>query len=105
MGEVIAVSNATIAPPLVPISIARFSPRPLIIIASRGDSFFPPESVRSLYEHAREPRELIWHGERHIMPWQMDRIRELTEVVAKRLFDRGPLPGDSKRGETGSHGK
>lgn len=68
--------------------IPHLSPRPLLMISGEGDSFFPPKSARSLYEHAREPKEIIWHKSHHVAPGEKELIRELTNIVAKRLYTR-----------------
>ncbi len=63
-----------------------FAPRPVLIVASAADDYFPKESIEVLYEAAKEPKEIIWHERAHIMPYQQDRVRELTRLVAERLF-------------------
>lgn len=71
-----------------------FAPRPVLIVGSAADEFFPKESIESLYNAARKPKEIIWHERAHVMPYQQDRIRELTRLVAQKLYGNTP---------TGSH--
>ncbi len=66
--------------------IDNFAPRPVLIVGSAADDFFPAESVQALYDSAKEPKEIIWHERAHVMPYQQDRIRELTRLVAQRLY-------------------
>lgn len=63
-----------------------FAPRPVLIVASAADEFFPEESIHSLYQRARQPKEILWHQQAHVMPDQQDRIRELTRLVAQKLY-------------------
>lgn len=65
-----------------------FAPRPLLIVASAADEFFPRESTERLYAAAHEPKEIIWHERAHVMPYQQDRVRELTRLVAHKLYDK-----------------
>jgi hypothetical protein len=66
--------------------IADFSPRQLLMVNSPGDLLFPDESARSLYDHAREPKEIIWHKSKHVMPGELEIIKELTDVVVERVY-------------------
>lgn len=66
--------------------IRRLSPRPLLMVNSPGDRLFPDESARSLYNHAGEPKEMIWHQSAHVMPGAQDIIDELTEIVVEKLY-------------------
>ncbi len=73
--------------------IRRLSPRPLLMVNSPGDLLFPDESAHSLYEHAREPKEIIWHKSTHVMPGAQEIIEELTEIVVQKLYStRGSQP-------------
>lgn len=62
------------------------SPRKLLMVNGEGDTLFPKESALALYEEAREPKELVWHRSRHVMPGERELIRELTNVVVERLY-------------------
>ena len=64
------------------------SPRQLLMINGEGDSFFPRFSAESLYDHAREPKEAIWHRSGHVAPGEKELIKELTNIVAKRVYKR-----------------
>ncbi len=63
-----------------------FSPRPVLVIGTETDKIFPKESIESLFQHAKEPKEIVWHKGEHVVPGQEDVIRELTNIVAKRLY-------------------
>jgi hypothetical protein len=66
--------------------VAYLSPRQLIMINGEEDSFFPAESARRLFDAAREPKEIAWHKSDHIMPGEKERIRELTNIVARKVY-------------------
>jgi hypothetical protein len=66
--------------------IADFSPRRLLMVSSPGDLLFPDESAKSLFDHAREPKEIIWHTSKHVMPGELDIIKELTDIVVEKVY-------------------
>ncbi|GJQ21661.1 MAG: hypothetical protein HBSIN02_20160 [Bacteroidia bacterium] len=66
--------------------IRHLTPRRLIMINGEGDSFFTRESAEVLYEAADEPKEIIWHKSRHVMPGEKNLIRELTNMVVGRIY-------------------
>ncbi len=68
--------------------VPSLSPRFLFMINSEGDKLFPKESAESLYENARQPKELIWHRSKHVAPGEKELIRELTNIVVKRLYGK-----------------
>src|SRR5262249_41940988 len=41
--------------------VERIAPRHLLMISSRKDELFPPDTALALYERAREPKNLIWY--------------------------------------------
>jgi hypothetical protein len=68
--------------------VADFSPRQLLMVNSPGDLLFPDESAKSLYEHAKEPKEIIWHKSKHVMPGDLRIVEELTEIVVRKVYGR-----------------
>ncbi len=81
--------GAAILAPFEPNKYARYlAPRKLLMVNGEGDTLFPKESALALYEEAREPKELVWHTSRHVMPGERELIRELTNVVVQRLYNR-----------------
>jgi len=66
--------------------IRHLAPRKLVMINSEGDSFFTRESAEELYETAYEPKEIIWHKSAHVAPGEKELIKELTNVVAERIY-------------------
>ena len=66
--------------------IAHLAPRELIMINGEGDSFFPRQSAQVLFEQARDPKEIIWHKSDHVMPGEKEQIRELTNIIARRVY-------------------
>lgn len=67
--------------------IRHLAPRKLLMINSEGDSFFTRESAEDLFETADEPKELIWQKSKHVAPGEKELIKELTNVVAGRIYD------------------
>ncbi|HEX9614554.1 MAG TPA: hypothetical protein VGA55_03580 [Bacteroidota bacterium] len=68
--------------------IRHLAPRKLIMINGEGDSFFTRESAEELYQSASEPKEIIWHKSTHVMPGEKELIKELTNTVAERIYER-----------------
>jgi hypothetical protein len=66
--------------------IADFSPRRLLMVSSPGDLLFPDKSAESLFDHAREPKEIIWHKSKHVMPGELEIIKELTDIVVEKVY-------------------
>lgn len=62
------------------------SPRKLVMVSGEGDTFFPRFSAESLFEHTREPKEILWHKSRHVAPGEKELVKELTNLVAQRLY-------------------
>jgi len=62
------------------------APRKLIMVNAEGDSFFPRFSAESLFEHAREPKEIFWHESEHVAPGEKELIKKLTNVVARKIY-------------------
>jgi hypothetical protein len=57
------------------------------MINSEGDSFFTRESAEELFETASDPKEIIWQKTGHVAPGEKELIRELTNIVAGRIYD------------------
>ncbi|MCI0707257.1 MAG: serine hydrolase family protein [Ignavibacteriae bacterium] len=68
--------------------VSYLMPRKLLMVCGKGDTMFPEESALSLYEEAREPKELIWHTSKHVMPGEKELIKELTNVVVGKLYGK-----------------
>ena len=62
------------------------APRPVLLVSGASDEFFPSSSVKSLYDHANDPKEWIQHKSGHVMPGEKELIQELTGIVADRLY-------------------
>ena len=68
--------------------VPHLSPRPLLVVSGEGDSFFPPFSIESLLDHARDPKEHITHRSGHVAPGERELIRELTNIVVQRIYGK-----------------
>ncbi|MBI4548595.1 MAG: hypothetical protein HY707_11475 [Ignavibacteriae bacterium] len=66
--------------------IGDVAPRPLLLISGEADTFFPESSVKSFYEHARQPKEWVKHRSGHVYPGEVELVTELTNIVAERLY-------------------
>lgn len=66
--------------------VGSFAPRRLLIVSGGSDVFFPRSSVKSLYDHAREPKEWIEHDIGHVMPNEREGILQLARIVVQRLY-------------------
>lgn len=68
------------------------SPRPIVMINSRRDKFFPEEAARRLFESAREPKRIVWlEADPHVDMTQAEIIRRLTGLVVRELDREGFL--------------
>jgi len=65
--------------------IKRISPRPVIVINSRGDPTFPIESVLALHNSLGDPNEIIWLDGGHVKPSEAGIIKQLTDIVLERI--------------------
>ena len=54
----------------------------------------PNESAKSLYDHGRAPKEIIWHKSKHVMPGELEIVKELTEVVVEKVYKEHLDTGD-----------
>ena len=68
--------------------IPHLTPRKFILVSSEKDSFFPPSSIQSLLDHARDPKDHILHQSGHVAPGERELIRELTNIVVQRIYGR-----------------
>ncbi|MBI4417370.1 MAG: hypothetical protein HY563_01245 [Ignavibacteriales bacterium] len=67
--------------------IRHLAPRKLLMINGEGDTFFPRTSAETLFNTAYEPKEIIWHTSKHVMPGEKELIRELTNIVVERIYE------------------
>ena len=65
--------------------VGKISPRPVVVISSRGDAAYPPASVAKLHASLREPYELQWLTGEHITPGREEVLQQLNEQVIKRI--------------------
>lgn len=65
--------------------VGKISPRPVVVINSRGDSAYPPTSVVALHAALREPYELEWLSGEHVTPGRPRVLKQLNEQVVQRI--------------------
>ena len=70
--------------------VARIAPRPFLMVNASDDERLPREAVLTLYESAREPKELLWTEGRHVRPRNGDAVASLVDLVLARIA--GPEP-------------
>ncbi len=79
--------------------VPRISPRELILIGARDDTYFPAASTLELYARAGEPRTLIWMDSAHVRSRQSETVERILELVDERLeaggATRSAPPGSS----------
>jgi len=80
---------------LTPLTPERFAPaiapRTLIMVNGAGDSLVPRRYVMTLYNAAREPKELVWVEGEHVQPSETALLERLSGVVTARLVAHGLL--------------
>lgn len=59
--------------------VGAIAPTPLLLINAEHDELIPHESVRKLYEAARPPVRLVWLPYSHLMPGDVEVMRELAD--------------------------
>jgi hypothetical protein len=80
-------------PPLAPERwVARTSPRELIMVSAEDDELMPISSVRSLFEAAGEPKEIIWTPGGHVRS-AADAVRPLVGIVMDRITGSEAIGG------------
>lgn len=83
--------------------LPEIAPRPLIVVAARGDDFVPPAAQAPFIEAARNgTAELIWTDGRHIQPNRVDELRQLLDIVRSRVTAAAssrPRPAASDSGD------
>ncbi len=65
--------------------VGKISPRPVVVISSRGDSAYPAASVVALHASLREPYELEWLSGEHVTPGRPGVLKQLNEQVVQRI--------------------
>lgn len=84
--------------------IGQIAPRPIVMVNGVDDPQMPVEAVRSLYDAARPPKELIWLRTGHVMPTDSALIRSLVDTALARLpVLRMPNEATRCRQEVGSN--
>lgn len=71
--------------------VDEISPRPFVLLGSKRDEYFPVESVRSLYKHAMEPKQLIWTDSGHISNDNRDLVNRLVDEIKQYLRSKNPV--------------
>jgi len=66
--------------------VGAISPTPLLLINGLHDDMVPPEAALLLGRHARSPVEQLWLPHGHLMPDDVELMRELSEHT-RRHFD------------------
>jgi hypothetical protein len=65
--------------------VARISPRPFLMINAIDDARIPRSAALTLYQSAREPKELHWMEGDHVAVDREDVIIKLCDMIFRRL--------------------
>ncbi len=76
--------------------VGKISPRETYIIGSTSDRYFPEESIRRLYEQAREPKTIRWTEGAHVGTDNRELVRTIVGLV-QEYFDELELDDASSR--------
>ncbi len=71
--------------------LARFAPRPLLLVGGSDDTKIPLESAGMLSRSAREPKEQLWIKGGHIHPSNSELIEQLTTAISDWMERHGLL--------------
>lgn len=69
--------------------LARFAPRPVLLINGSDDTKIPLESAKLLYRSAGFPKEQLWLSGGHIHPSNSELIGELTSAISDWMEHHG----------------
>lgn len=69
--------------------VAAIAPRRFLMINAQDDERLPRAAVDSLFESAREPKEILWMPGGHLTGQPSEEIREVTDAVLDRILERG----------------
>jgi len=72
--------------------VGRIAPRPLTILATRNDRYFPVASVQALYDRAGQPKRLLWTDSEHVGARQRELVAVILSELERRLAEDDPLP-------------
>jgi fermentation-respiration switch protein FrsA (DUF1100 family) len=72
--------------------VDRIAPRPLWLLASRNDRYFPPSSVQALYDRAGEPKRLQWTDTEHVGAKKATLVAEIVRQVEIHLDEASASP-------------
>ncbi len=76
----LAAALALLLRPLEPArTVSGIAPRPLLIVAARGDERVPVQATEALIAAAREPKRVLWLGGRHLLPSDTLLLRQITD--------------------------
>ena len=85
-GEAKALLAEVVADTFDPIHwVHRISPRELILIGARDDTYFPTATTLDLYGRAGEPKSLIWTDTAHVRSRHSETVKQILELVDQRL--------------------
>jgi hypothetical protein len=65
--------------------VGAVAPRPVLVIATRQDRYFPMSSIQALYDHAGHPRELVWTNGRHVSSGGGASVEEVIGAIEAYL--------------------
>ncbi len=72
--------------------IANVSPRPVLMVNSVHDAYFPLAFAEALFAAAAEPKGHMWLDADHMDIFEPDVMHEITRDVLLRLWQMGVMP-------------
>jgi pimeloyl-ACP methyl ester carboxylesterase len=65
------------------LAIAKFAPRPVLMLNGKKDPMVPPERTKVLFEAAGNPKEQRWYDSGHLLPFEAH--RDAAAWLAKQV--------------------
>ena len=65
--------------------VGRVSPRPLVLVHASADRDVPDSAIKSLWDAANEPVEVLWTPGQHVHPKRPAVIEAITALMFERL--------------------
>ena len=105
VSELVAAIGGLLVRPLEPLRyVDRIAPIPLIMINGEEDQMIPRSNTMELYNHAREPKTLIWLPSKHVDPRNVELTNLIVQTMRKELSRLGIVKQVSlERGESAGH--
>lgn len=75
--------------------VDRISPREVVILATRHDKYFSPESSQALYDRAKDPKKIFWMETAHVKSEKSEIVESILRSLSAYLFPSPAPTADS----------